>query len=159
MAESTSKEQLMAVIQESRAALEAVLTERSRDLLPPSETTEPWSVTDLLAHLTWWEQWLLRVLQGDTEAEAQLARFRSPDGQALVDALNATTYQANHARPLPELRATARTSFQQVLQTLTTLPESTLTAFARVIAANTFEHYDEHRQQVDQATEPRLPPS
>jgi hypothetical protein len=155
MPDHSSQAELLSLIQAHRTAFDARLTGVSEQHLSQPAGTENWSIKDMLAHVVWWEQWMLRVLQGDAEAEAQLARFRTPHGQEVVDQLNAVTFQRNHPRPVDEVLAEAHASFQQVLQTLSTVPASLLTTYARVIAANTFEHYEEHLRQLEDVREQR----
>jgi len=148
MPESISKDALLDAITRSHAALEGLLTGLSDDQMTRDGVMEGWSLKDVLAHITWWEQWMLRVMRGEPEAMSQLAAMRSDGGQQYVDELNAATYAANRQRPLLGALAEFHTSFQQVLQQVAAMTEAELADLHRVIAANTFDHYDEHAQGI-----------
>lgn len=133
---------------------------------------EGWSVKDSLAHLIAWEKmtldWLARSLQGE-----QVKRFvegyqydTEAEREAVMEKLNTHLYEQNKNRPLQEVmqdfRATHRAMFDFVAQ----MNENDIfdpNRFAwrngspafDMLAGNTYEHYDEHRQWILEALEQR----
>lgn len=133
---------------------------------------EGWSVKDSLAHLIDWEKmtldWLARSLQGE-----QVKRFvegfqydTEAEREAVMEKLNTHLYEQNKNRPLQEVmqdfRATHRAMFDFVAQ----MNENDIfdpNRFAwrngspafDMLAGNTYEHYDEHRQWILEALEQR----
>lgn len=133
---------------------------------------EGWSVKDSLAHLIAWEKmtldWLARSLQGE-----QVKRFvegyqydTEAEREAVMEKLNTHLYEQNKNRPLQEVmqdfRATHRAMFDFVAQ----MNENDIFDPQRfawrngspafdMLAGNTYEHYDEHRQWILEALEQR----
>lgn len=133
---------------------------------------EGWSVKDALAHLTDWEKmsldWLTRSLQGE-----QVKRFvegfqydTEEEHVPVMEKLNTHLFEQNKNRSLDDVlrdfRATHRTIFDFVAQ----MNENDIfdpNRFAwrngspafDMIAGNTFEHYDEHRQWILEAQQSR----
>ena len=143
MADARSKTEVLALIEEQHAALAAVLaTARDDEMTQPGVMGE-WSAKDILAHITAWEQWLLRWLRGDAEALAQRRRMRD-EFDTVVDEMNAATFAAHRDRALADVRAAFDASYQQALRTVQELADERLAENERVVAANTWEHYDEH---------------
>jgi hypothetical protein len=109
--------------------------------------TEPgvngeWSVKDVLVHIAWWEQHLLRRLrtgQDDLYVEGV-------DGRETTDRANAEVYAANHERPLADARAEYDASYQETLATIEAMPVDELAndEVYQAIGADTFHHYPEH---------------
>jgi len=133
---------------------------------------EGWSIKDSLAHLIDWEKmtldWLARSLQGE-----QVKRFvegyqydTEAEREAVMEKLNTHLYEQNKNRPLQEVmqdfRATHRAMFDFVAQ----MNENDIFDPQRfawrngspafdMLAGNTYEHYDEHRQWILEALEQR----
>ncbi len=121
--------------------------------LAPQEMVEPgvmrqWSVKDILAHLTAWEQhflaWVAAGLRGETP--------QPPLARAEMDAFNQQVYLANRDRPLEEVLAGFHSSYRQTLETVQAIPAGdwfTPRRFAwtgryrlyAFITGNTYHHY------------------
>ncbi|HEY7834343.1 MAG TPA: DinB family protein [Ktedonobacterales bacterium] len=150
------RSELIARIQESRAALDALI-----GALAPEQTAAPgpdggWSVKDHLAHMAAWQcVAYLRVI-GHMDHEHEVfgmdpVRYEATD----ADGLNAAVYQSCKDRTLAEVRATFEQAYQQVLGALAQLHSEDLqrpvdpaqphlgTLVANV-AGNTYEHFEEH---------------
>jgi DinB family protein len=101
-----------------------------------------WSVKDMLAHITFWEQRLIAYVNG---AKESLVR---PDEDELVaiDRINAEVLAANRDRPLVEVRAAFDASYQQALALAESLSAEDLAdeVLYGLLAGDTFEHYREH---------------
>lgn len=105
---SASKATLLAKLDNEWSRLEELLAQ-----LTPSEMEQPgvdheWSVKDILAHLTAWDQrgmgWIAAAAGGETPLIPEAGKTWDD-----ADALNAATYQANLDRPVYEVLA----DFQQ----------------------------------------------
>lgn len=133
---------------------------------------EGWSVKDSLAHLIDWEKmtldWLARSLHGE-EVKRFVEGFQyntEAEREAVMEKLNTHLYEQNKNRPLQEVmqdfRATHRAMFDFVAQ----MNENDIFDPQRfawrngspafdMLAGNTYEHYDEHRQWILKALEQR----
>ncbi|MBN1965344.1 MAG: ClbS/DfsB family four-helix bundle protein, partial [Anaerolineae bacterium] len=98
--------------------------------LSDAELTQPgvmegWSVKDILAHITVWEQRMLGWLAAETRGEA-VQRPEPGWTWEQIDALNARDYEADKARSLPDVLATFHRSYAEVLATVAALSEADL---------------------------------
>jgi len=128
------------------AATQAQLTER------PGPQVD-WSIKDLIAHLTYWEQDMLTTL-------GNCALGITPDWNDDVDAVNAQVFASNRDRPLADIRADFRQSLAQIDARVGRLSDADLSDTERLhlgdgtplwkyIADETFEHYrDDHLPDV-----------
>lgn len=101
-----------------------------------------WAVKDLLAHITWWEQHLLRRLRTGRDDLYQGGMSM----QAVTDQANEEIFAANRLRSLADILEDFHVSYQQVLAAVEALPEEDV-AQAEIydaIAWDTFQHYPEH---------------
>ena len=151
MTKHTSKDQLLADIRTQHRRLEKTLaTLSAEDMLQPGVTAS-WSVKDLLAHLTAWEQlfldWYTCGLHGCAPAISPVGMSRKA-----MDALNAQIYTQNQAHPLEDIRAEFQASYRQVLSVVEAIPEADMFTpgrfgwtgkliLADYIAGNTCSHY------------------
>lgn len=105
---------------------------------------EDWSVRDLIAHVSWWEEESLKhlphVLQGK----------RPPRYSVLyggIDAFNAQMTELKHALTLAEVRQQALDTHQRLIEYLATVPEeqfATETRFRHRLRMDTYGHYPIH---------------
>ena len=117
------------------------------------------SMKDVLAHITAWEQ---RMIQWLNESAAG----RVPQGPAPgmtwddLDALNEQTYLEDKDKTLAEVMSASVTSYTQSLKAVQETTDQDLFDGSRfawrngdplwhMIAANTWWHYDEHREQIE----------
>ena len=114
-----------------------------------------WSVKDLLAHLGFWEHHIVvayRTLQrGDVPDPA-------PDETSL-DAINARVFAEHRGRSLADVQREEGQAYQALLSLAETAPEDDLFdphrfawtqghPLAELIGNNTYEHYDEHLEDL-----------
>ena len=101
-----------------------------------------WSLKDMLAHITFWEQRLIAYMNGARESLIQPGE----DEQAGIDRINAGVLAANRDRPLAEVRAAFGDSYQQALALVESLSADDLAddELFGLIAGDTFGHYREH---------------
>lgn len=148
-------------VQAGYAAFEAALAPLDARQLTAPDAMGDWSVKDVLAHLTCWHLRLLDILD-----PVQPARVPGIPPQGLeddqVEGINARFYEENRSRPLDEVLAAFRGSYQQVLAQVQALSDDDLTNAERfawlrdtkvvwVVAGNTYEHYEEHLAAISPA--------
>ena len=140
-------------------ALQDVIERLSEvQLTQPGRDGGGWSIKDHVAHISGWEEYLLGVLAHDPAHKAfglDAATFETLD----TDGLNARLYERSRDRPPAEVLVTSKRTHERVLESLATISDDdlgkTIAALAGdpsdnrtllwKIAANTYEHYAEHR--------------
>jgi uncharacterized protein (TIGR03083 family) len=130
------------LIRAERARLDALLAG-----IPDEQFVQPgafgeWTLKDMLAHITFWEQRLIAYMNGARESLIQPGE----DEQAGIDRINAGVLAANRDRPLAEVRAAFGDSYQQALALVESLSADDLAddELFGLIAGDTFGHYREH---------------
>ena len=109
-------------------------------MLAPGVTGE-WSVKDLLAHVTWWEEEALKHLPGI------LRGVRPPRYSVLyggIDAFNAKMTAEHQALSLGEARRQAADVHRRLVEYLQTIPDEQFaseTRFRRRLKLDTYGHY------------------
>ena len=152
------KASLLAMIQSDRAQLDKLLATLSAEQMCQATLENQWSVKDVLAHIAAWEQRCVGWIQAGLRGE----RPDKPDTGftwEVVDKLNEQTFRENQERPLDDIQAAYRQAHQQILEQAQALSEDDLMNPQRFawtdgrnlvpyIAANTYEHYQEHVEQI-----------
>jgi uncharacterized protein (TIGR03083 family) len=137
--------ELLRSIQEERARLEATLARLTSEQILAPGVDGPWSVKDILVHISYWERDLLRRLAGQGSVHA-------PTGD-----VNERVFQANRARPLEAVMAEFDASFRALMTRLVELSDEELNRppfyrpwqarpLWRDVASETYEHYWEHTE-------------
>jgi hypothetical protein len=146
-----TKDELVASIRRDRATLDALVAR-----IDAPRRTEPvldggWSVKDALAHVTAWEQRCLGWIRDGGADKPPLFTDEA------INAYNAGVYEANRDRPLDDVLAESKRSFEQMVTTVEALPADEIAAppawaaaitLERIIDANSAEHYREHIEQL-----------
>lgn len=156
----TNKAQLLQGVGQAHDELERTLA-----LLRSEQMTEPlleggWSVKDLMAHLSAWEQLTIEriAVRHDAEKLAEIYR-RFGEGDEGLDNLNNELFLAEKDKPLPDVRRDFNQSYSDFMQMVADLPEEDLFQEGRsliwdgaplwgLIAGNSFTHYHEHTAQI-----------
>jgi hypothetical protein len=143
---------LAEILRDERAKWNALLDQVGLDRMDIPGVEGEWSVKQLVAHLTWYEQ---AVVEG-----AQLAlntgtfSRRRPEGVSL-DEMNAQIAEESRARPASDVLAEAEAVFGQLLTLIAACPDAILNdpqllglpddmpPWMRV-ANNSYAHYREH---------------
>ncbi len=160
MAETINKQEIIAQIEQSYAALEAALA-----VLSAGQMTEPalpgsWSVKDALAHLSVWHRRALDIID---PLQPPRVPAIPPSGIEAdqVEAFNARFYAEHKDDSLPDALANFRESYRQLLAGTQRLSEADLMKLLRdetplweVIAGNTYDHYPEHLEAIQAAFSP-----
>jgi len=152
------KRQFVDRLRRERSEWNALLAQVS-----PERKTQPgfagqWSVKDVIAHVTAYEQWLVTWLASAKRGVLPKPSIvNSPD----VDARNALIYEANKHRPLPDVMDDAEQVFRALISEVESLPDGDLSNERRTawfiepfwkesiplyqaIADDSYEHYHEH---------------
>ncbi|MCH8009830.1 MAG: ClbS/DfsB family four-helix bundle protein [Chloroflexi bacterium] len=148
---------LLAAIKRERAQLDGRLGQLSdQNMLTPARE-DGWTAKDVLAHLTAWEQRLLRWIErwhetgdpGRPEVGVTWADF---------DGLNERDYAAAKENPLADVRREARESYEAVLLAIKALSDDQMAtrpeasdgpSWSWIVSANTYRHYREHRAEME----------
>jgi hypothetical protein len=150
MPETITKTALLNNIQSGYNQFEALLAPLSEEQMTIPVVNGPWSIKDNIAHLDAWQDYLLNQLQGVIEGE------KPPEFMPGLseDEINEGFYQQNKDRPLAEVVADFRLSYQRILAAVQNISEEALNApfpwrnnsnaAWGSIAGNTYEHYEEH---------------
>lgn len=158
MAKQKSKIELLNDILTARRRLEKILNGLSDTELTRPGVIGEWSVKDVLAHLTAWEQlflsWYNPGLGGKSPQITPVGMSRKA-----MDAFNQEVFLQNRDRPFDEILAEFRTSYQQVLAAVQAAAEEDLFTAGRFawtgklalvdyVAGNTCNHYDWARGKI-----------
>jgi hypothetical protein len=145
------KAELLARIQAGYAQFEALLAGLSEAQMTTAGVNGNWSIKDNIAHLTVWQNYMREQLQG-VIADKKPGDFMP--GLSSEDEQNEHIYQENKARPLSDVLATFRASYQQALEAVQTIREESLNKpfpwsegdnpIWPFIVGNTYGHYEEH---------------
>jgi len=153
-----SKSKLLDQIESERKLLEGTLAGLGEDEMTRPGANAEWSVKDVLAHIVAWERLLQRCL---AQVQGGVAPELVPldiEGQEL-DELNRRIYVENRDRPLDDVLGEFERSYEESVAAVGATAEEVLIVPGRVealggkplwhvVAANTFEHYREHRQSL-----------
>lgn len=135
----TRRDELLRRARETHTRLEELLAGLPAEEQTHAGVTGDWSVKDHLAHLTWWEQSVIRTLAGEPNPIAAI-----PGGADGEDAINAYVFAQNRERSLADVRAAFDASYQAMLHLIATAPDDVFDARHDWISGNADSHYDEH---------------
>jgi len=154
-----TKAEIMKLLQSERRSLERVLAELSEGQMTQPGVENGWSVKDIMAHISDWEKrmvgWIGDSVRG--EVPQRPAPGKTWDD---LDRLNEQTYVLNKDRELRDVLADFHRSYERALARVEALTEEDLVDPQRfawregdplwhMVAANTWEHYQEHRESVE----------
>lgn len=151
MSQYAGKAALLADINNAYTRFKAQLASLSEAQLTTPGVNGLWSVKDNIAHLSAWHKVLLARLQ----AVRDLTDYEDATAGLDMDTLNEQFYQQNRARSLSDVLAEFDTSYQQIVQTLESMTDEQINTpqdwlegqpILSNITGNTIEHYEEHRQ-------------
>lgn len=117
-----NKSELLHWLQEQNQHWEALLDQIGEGRMEQPGVNGDWSMKDIIAHLTGWNQWLATRFQAALRNEPE----PSPPWPAQLhedDDINAWIYQTNHERPLRDLLDETRQVNQQLASLVENLPD------------------------------------
>lgn len=148
-----NKAKLLLTLWTKRAELDAVLAEIPADQMAKPGVAGEWSVKDIVAHLAYHERWtadrLREALRGETYTPTVL------DGTG-VDERNEMVFRQNHHRPVEDVLAESRQTFQRLIEAAQAHYEEFLIEPQRLEGAQgpvtvwkflrgeVYEHYGQH---------------
>lgn len=140
----TRKAEILDQIRAMHQPLEAVLAQVNRDRMCEPGVNGEWSAKDVLAHITWWEQHLLRRLRSGRDELDQ--RYPQEDDLSVTDRVNADVFAAKRDCPLTEVRADFDASYREVLAVVEAMADDALASdeVYEAISWDTFRHYPTH---------------
>ena len=160
--QTTSKAQLLDWIKNARAPLDRLIGQLTEEQMLQPGVENRSSVKDLLAHITTWEQHLVRRLAAaakDKVPEVYVIDPDEPGEPEGIDAVNEYIFTRNAQLPLRQVLSDFHRSLQDVLQAVDALSEHDLFdpqgltqlfgyPVERIIGSDTFYHYPEHIQSI-----------
>ena len=140
----------------------ATLTNAINDLTEDGMTSAPaggWSGKDQLAHIATWQRIALARITGADE-DALVGWTPEESATKGIDEVNARIVELNADRPLGDVRADFEDSHSELVAAVEGMSQEDLDrlhvpdqaqrgTFAQMIAANTFEHYEEHIPMIE----------
>jgi hypothetical protein len=128
--------------------------------LSDSELTEPgvtgaWSVRDLIAHVTWWEEEALRHLPVILDGGKPPPYSVTYGG---IDAFNALMTEQKKNLPLCQVLRRQEDTHRRLIHLIQSTPEDQLireTRFRRRLRLDTYGHYPEHAEAMRKWREQR----
>jgi hypothetical protein len=109
--------------------------------------TEDWSVKDILAHVTTWEEEALKYLPLIIEG-GRPPRYATYGG---IDAFNAQMTERKRDLPLAEVRRQLHETHRRLVSLIRNVPEDQLKAETRArrrLRLDTYGHYPEHTEAI-----------
>ncbi|MEJ2706486.1 MAG: ClbS/DfsB family four-helix bundle protein [Anaerolineales bacterium] len=150
------KERLVQTLVSAHKDFQSLLDEMEAEKLTEVGVVEGWSVKDILAHISFWEQrvtaWAAALSQG-TQPEPP---FWSSDWSE--DRINQAIYEQNRERTLQDVLEQWQSVHESVLQAIQEMSEQELferkvdwlgnASFAEALPGNSFEHLRHHEQDI-----------
>ncbi len=153
MADTMEKAVFLDKVRSAHAEWASVLSQLNDTQFLQPGNPDSWPVKDILSHISWYEREMIKMLES-----------RSFKGSNLwdlpTDQRNYAIHESNRDRQLKEVRDEAQKVHMSLMQWLESLSEEELNNPSRfaemplewkpyaVIASNTYEHYQEHTQEV-----------
>jgi uncharacterized protein (TIGR03083 family) len=158
MSEPKTKDELVEMIKGARASLEAEVARVGAERMTEEGVMPGWTVKDLLAHISVWERrmvgWVAETLRGNVPQQL-------PPGMTWddLDRWNQESFEECRDRPLDQVLTEFAASYEAALKATEEAPEEALMEPNRypwregkpmwhMVAANTFWHYQEHRETI-----------
>lgn len=147
---------LLNLLQTEHTQLENLLNSLSPEQMLQAGVTGSWSIKDVLAHLTWWEQAMISELLYGVELDPGLGEEPWSTERA-----NALTVEAQRQTPLSEVLDNFHRSYQQTLHMIENLSASVLAddEIYTHLLNNTGNHYAEHRRWIEAGLRSQEPPA
>jgi hypothetical protein len=142
------KQQLMDKLDLAWTDLRQSYAGLSQAQLTQPGVTEGWSVKDILAHVTTWEEEALKYLPFILRRE-KLPRYKDQYGG--IDAFNAQMSAQKQKLPLSEVLRQLDDTHRRLIAAMQSVPEdqiTTETPFRRRVRLDTYSHYAIHARAI-----------
>lgn len=144
-----TREALLLRAQDHHEALDTLLASLTDEELTQPGVTDAWSVKDHMAHLTWWEQRVIRMLGGAPDPVDGIPGVSASDPEDVrLARINDHVFSEQRDLPLAVVRAAFAASYGEMLHLIQTVPDDVLAAQYDWIEGNSSGHYEEHIQMV-----------
>ena len=158
MGKPTTKARLLKDIRAERQKLEIALQGLTDADMVKTTVAGEWSVKDILAHVTTWEQSFLKWYEAGLRGEKQVMPEWSKPG--VIDAINKEIYERNAKRSLNDVKKEFHASYKTILKTIDQIPEEAMFitgkydwtgkyTLADYTVVNTGGHYTEHLAMIE----------
>ena len=158
MSKPRSKAELITQVESSRSELVQLLDGISESDKCQSRTCGEWSIKDVMAHITFWEQSIMRWYR-DGLISADVDAPEPGFGWDQIDLLNQAVYEKHWADSLAEVQAAFERSFAEVTAFINSMSETELFekhqyawlgdfVLIDLVLNNTVDHYEEHRKAI-----------
>src|SRR5690349_12914332 len=107
-----TKAELLGYLHSTRDEWESLLAQVGKAHMEVPGVEADWMVKDIVAHLRYWEQTVVDYMQGLERGEDHGLPH---DTLADIDRRNGENYTANHARPVADVLADSRRTFEQLV--------------------------------------------
>lgn len=151
------KSKLLGMIRAEHTRWETLLAEVGEVQMTQPGVEGEWSVKDIIAHVTAYEEWI--VVRLDSALRGETLQLETD--QLDLDQRNAWIFEENRNRPLHDVLAKSRQVFQQLLALVQALSDEDLSDPHRLeplldpvwtdglpvwkcIVADSYEHYGQH---------------
>lgn len=141
---------------ESRQRFDAVLANFDDDQMIVTHDPEGWSLKDVMAHITFWESYALTRLQEATHGCTP--ELYGDISEAQLNAINQDALEAGRGRSLDQVKDDFAHIRRELLDAIQGVPADEDDPWwalwpepntpKRLIAYNTWDHYDEHLADV-----------
>ena len=151
-----SAARLSAILRDERVRWRALLAEVGPDRMDISGAEGPWSVKQIVAHLTWYEG---VIVEGARQLMSTGTFVREGLRALSIDERNAILADQSRARSVPDVLAESERVFGQLLAVVAGCPDDLLNDPRRLglpddvapwtlVANNSYAHYQQHAQAI-----------
>lgn len=152
------KAAMLPMIKASWTALTATIAQFDPTTLETPRSTAGWSIKDLMAHITFWEGYALRLFTEVNRGErAQILGEITEDD---LNQINAKALAEGRAKALADVQTAFEAVHHDLMTMLKALPDEFEEAWwslwpskafpHNLIVWNTYDHYDEHHHDLQQ---------
>lgn len=143
-----TKQQLLDKLERAWADLQASFAGMSEAQMTTPGVTGDWSVKDILAHVTTWEEEALRMMPVILENKTPP---RYVDQYGGLNAFNAQMSAQKRDLPLAEVLAQLDATHRRLIEYVQRAPDDQITRetrFRRRLRLDTYSHYPEHARAI-----------
>lgn len=158
LSDNMTKARLIEQMTAERSQWDALLEEIGESRMNVPAINGGWTIKDTVAHVTYYEHWLLNWLEAAVRGQVTVAQHRD---LLSVDERNAIVFEENRPRRLADVLDESQLVFQRLLMMGRLLPEEDLLdphrfdryivpfweesrPLWKCIAGDSYEHYREH---------------